>query len=64
MSRICQVSNKQANNGYSISHSHIRNKKKQHVNLQNKRMWSIKENRWIKVKVATKVIKSLYKFKI
>ena len=64
MSRICQISNKRANNGYSISHSHIRNKKKQHVNLQNKKIWSTKQNRWIKTKVSTKIIKSLYKFKM
>nr|QCI08619.1 ribosomal protein L28 [Spermothamnion repens] len=64
MSKICQISNRQANNGYTISHSHIRNKKKQNVNLQNKRIWSVKRNCWIKLRVATKIIKSLDKINI
>nr|YP_009326731.1 ribosomal protein L28 [Membranoptera platyphylla]AMJ16988.1 ribosomal protein L28 [Membranoptera platyphylla] len=64
MSKVCKVSNKKANNGYSISHSHVRTKKKQNVNLQNKRIWSISKKRWLKIKVSTKIIKSLHKIKL
>nr|YP_010951509.1 50S ribosomal protein L28 [Laurencia catarinensis]WMP12448.1 50S ribosomal protein L28 [Laurencia catarinensis] len=64
MSKICVLSGKKKNNGYQISHSHIRTKKKQEVNLQYKKIWSIKKNSWIKLKVSTKVIKSLHKIKI
>ena len=63
MSRICQISFKRSNNAYSVSHSHKRTKKKQNVNLQNKKIWSSIDNRWIKMKISTKVIKSLYKMK-
>nr|QCI08883.1 ribosomal protein L28 [Wrangelia sp.] len=63
MSRICQISFKRSNNAYSVSHSHKRTKKKQNVNLQNKKVWSSIQNRWIKMKISTKVIKSLYKMK-
>ena len=62
MSKICQISGKKANNGYSISHSHIRTKKRQNVNLQTKRIWSIEKNKWIKVRISTKALKTLYKF--
>jgi len=62
MSKICQISGKKANNGYSISHSHIRTKKIQNVNLQTKRIWSIEKNSWIKVRISTKALKTLYKF--
>lgn len=61
MSKICQISGKKANNGYSISHSHVKIKKIQNVNLQIKRIWSIKKNSWIKVKISTKALKTLHK---
>jgi len=61
MSKICKISNKKANNGYTVSHSHVRTKKKQQVNLQNKKIWSISKNKWIKIKICTKIIKSLHK---
>nr|YP_009398430.1 ribosomal protein L28 [Lophocladia kuetzingii]ARW67616.1 ribosomal protein L28 [Lophocladia kuetzingii] len=64
MSKICKISGKKANNGYQISHSHIRTKKKQNVNLHNKRIWSHESKKWIKVKISTKIIKSLHKIKI
>nr|YP_009391830.1 ribosomal protein L28 [Acrosorium ciliolatum]ARW59974.1 ribosomal protein L28 [Acrosorium ciliolatum] len=64
MSRICIISNKKANNGYQISHSHVRTRKKQNVNLQNKKVWSISTKCWVKIKISTKVIKSLYKIKL
>nr|YP_009295348.1 ribosomal protein L28 [Dasya binghamiae]AOH77360.1 ribosomal protein L28 [Dasya binghamiae] len=64
MSKICQLSKKKANNGYNVSHSHVRIKKKQNINLQIKKIWSVKQKRWLKVKVCTKVIKSLHKIKL
>ena len=64
MSKICKISQKKANNGYCISHSHVRTKKKQHVNLQIKRVWSIKQKRWLKIRISTKVIKSLHKISL
>ena len=34
MSRVCQLTGKRANNGMAVSHSHVRTKKLQQVNLQ------------------------------
>nr|YP_010485062.1 ribosomal protein L28 [Hypnea cervicornis]UVW80756.1 ribosomal protein L28 [Hypnea cervicornis] len=61
MSKICQMTGKKSNNGYTISHSHTRTKKKQEVNLQNKKIWSYKKNKWIKLRISTKALKSFYK---
>ena len=36
MSRVCELTGAKANNGMAVSHSHIRTKKLQHVNLQKK----------------------------
>nr|YP_009395148.1 ribosomal protein L28 [Bryothamnion seaforthii]ARW63916.1 ribosomal protein L28 [Bryothamnion seaforthii] len=64
MSKVCSMSGKKANNAYNISHSHVKTKKKQNVNLHKKRVWSIKKNCWIKLIISTKIIKSLNKVKI
>lgn len=61
MAKICQISGKRSNNGYRVSHSHVRTKKVQNVNLHKKRIWSTKKNCWIKLKISTKALKSIYK---
>jgi len=61
MSRRCQLTGKQANNAFVISHSHRRNKKLQNVNLQTKRVWWPEGKRWVKLTLSTKAIKTLQK---
>lgn len=61
MGRKCSITGKKANNGYQVSHSHIRTHKLQHANLQWKKIWNIKTNQWIKVKISTKALKTLLK---
>nr|YP_010903647.1 ribosomal protein L28 [Hypnea wynnei]WCH56499.1 ribosomal protein L28 [Hypnea wynnei] len=61
MSKICQITGKKSNNGYQVSHSHTRTKKIQEVNLQNKKIWSYKKKKWIKIKISTKALKSFYR---
>jgi len=59
MSRKCQLTGKKANNAFAISHSHRRTKKLQEVNLQWKRVWWTEGNRWVRLKLSTKAIKTL-----
>lgn len=59
MSRKCQLTGKKANNAFAISHSHRRTKKLQEANLQSKRVWWEQGNRWVKLRLSTKAIKSL-----
>nr|YP_007878292.1 50S ribosomal protein L28 [Calliarthron tuberculosum]AGA63903.1 50S ribosomal protein L28 [Calliarthron tuberculosum] len=61
MPKKCQISQRQANNAYSISHSHIRTKKIQHINLQNKKIWSRLQSRWIQVRISAKSLKNRHK---
>ncbi len=61
MSRRCQLTGKKANNAYAVSHSHRRTKKLQEVNLQWKRIWWSEGNRWVKLRLSTKAIKTLEK---
>jgi large subunit ribosomal protein L28 len=59
MSRRCQLTGKKANNGFAVSHSHRRTKRLQHANLQSKRIWWSEGNRWVRLKLSTKAIKTL-----
>jgi large subunit ribosomal protein L28 len=59
MTRKCIITGKKRNNGYSISHSHVRTKKIQQINLQNKKIWSSTDKKWIKMRISTKAIKNL-----
>ncbi|WP_448564917.1 50S ribosomal protein L28 [Trichothermofontia sp.] len=59
MGRQCQLTRKKANNAYAVSHSHRRTKKLQEVNLQWKRIWWPEGNRWVKLRISTKAIKTL-----
>nr|YP_009511024.1 ribosomal protein L28 [Hydropuntia rangiferina]AXI96697.1 ribosomal protein L28 [Hydropuntia rangiferina]UAD87380.1 ribosomal protein L28 [Hydropuntia rangiferina] len=64
MIKKCILTNKTSNNGYQVSHSHVRTKKIQKLNLQTKKIWLSKYKRQIKIKISTKAIKSLHKLKI
>lgn len=59
MARQCQLTGKKANNAFAISHSHRRTKKLQEVNLQWKRVWWSEGNRWVKLRLSAKAIKTL-----
>jgi large subunit ribosomal protein L28 len=59
MSRVCQLTGKKANNGYAVSHSHRRTKKLQEANLQWKRLWWAEGNRFVRLHISTKAIKTI-----
>ncbi|MGI0490408.1 50S ribosomal protein L28 [Alkalinema pantanalense CENA528] len=59
MSRVCQLTGKKANNAMAVSHSHRRTKKLQEVNLQWKRIWWAEGNRFVRLRLSTKAIKTL-----
>lgn len=59
MGRKCQLTGKKANNAFAVSHSHRRTKRLQEANLQTKRIWWAEGNRWVKLKLSTKALKTL-----
>ncbi|CAD5948850.1 50S ribosomal protein L28 [Planktothrix agardhii] len=59
MSRICQLTGKRANNAMAVSHSHRRTHKLQEANLQWKRIWWPQGNRFVRLKLSTKAIKTI-----
>ena len=61
MSRVCELTGAKANNGMAVSHSHIRTKKIQQVNLQKRRLWWQEGNKWVTMRISTKALKSIQK---
>nr|YP_009530427.1 50S ribosomal protein L28 [Paulinella micropora]AXY63116.1 50S ribosomal protein L28 [Paulinella micropora] len=61
MSRVCQLTGKRANNGMAVSHSHIRTKKLQQVNLQVRRLWWSEGNRWVNLRISTRALRTIQK---
>ena len=61
MSRVCELTGAKANNGMAVSHSHIRTKKLQQVNLQKRKLWGQEGNRWVTLRISTKALKSIQK---
>ncbi len=61
MARKCQLTGRKANNAFAVSHSHRRTKKVQEVNLQWTRIWWPQGNRWVRLRLSTKAIKTLDK---
>ena len=61
MSRVCELTGAKANNGMAVSHSHIRTKKLQQVNLQKRRLWWQEGKKWVTLRISTKALKSIQK---
>ena len=61
MSRVCQLTGTKANNGMAVSHSHIRTKKLQQANLQQRKLWWAEGNKWINIKITTRALKTIQK---
>ncbi len=61
MSRICDVSGKRPRVGNNVSHSNIKTKRKFRPNLHKKRFYIPEEDRWVTLKVSTKVLRTINK---
>lgn len=59
MARHCQLTGKKRNNACQVSHSHHRTKKVQEPNLQWKRVWWEEGNRFVRLRISTKALKTL-----
>ena len=61
MSRVCEISGKRPKSGNSRSHSMRATKRTFTPNIQKKRIFDKKTGRWVRVKVATSVIRTMTK---
>jgi large subunit ribosomal protein L28 len=63
-SRVCELTGARRNQKRVVTFSHIRNKKTQEVNLQEKKFWWPEGNRFVKMRVSCKAIKTIAKYGI
>ncbi len=61
MSRKCQISGKHTGFGHTVSHSNIKTKRRFHVNLVSKKVFLAHENRWVRLRMSTRMLRTLNK---
>lgn len=59
MSRRCQLTGTGRLIGFQVSHAHNKTKKAQQPNLQWKRIFVPEENRFVRVRVTTRTLRSI-----
>ena len=61
MSRVCEITGKNAIVGNKVSHSNAKTKRKFNVNLQVKKFFLPEENKWITLRLSTSALKTINK---
>lgn len=61
MSRVCIVTGKRPLVGNNVSHSNNKTKRRSLPNLQSHRFWSPREQRWFRLRLSTRAIKTINK---
>ena len=61
MSKVCQISGKKVQFGNNVSKAFNKTKRRFNANIITKRFYIPEEDRWIKLKVSTTVLKTINK---
>ena len=61
MSRICQVTGKRTMFGNNVSHAKNRTKRQFKPNIHQRKFWVESENRWVKLVVSQKGLRTIDK---
>jgi large subunit ribosomal protein L28 len=61
MARVCQVSGKRPISGNNVSHANNRTRRRYLPNLQWHRFWVASENRFVRLRVCTSVMRTIDK---
>ncbi|HBT32397.1 MAG TPA: 50S ribosomal protein L28 [Pusillimonas sp.] len=61
MARVCQVTGKGPMVGNNVSHANNKTKRRFLPNLQTRRFWVESENRWVRLRVSTKALRTIDK---
>ena len=59
MARVCEVSGKRPQVGNKVSHANNKTKRRFYPNLHTKKFFVVEENKWVTLKVSSKVIKTI-----
>ena len=61
MAKVCQVTGKKPMSGNRVSHANNKTKRRFLPNLHDQRFWVPSENRWIRMRVSAKAMKTIDK---
>ncbi|NYT65121.1 50S ribosomal protein L28 [Alcaligenaceae bacterium] len=61
MARVCQVTGKGPMVGNNVSHANNKTKRRFLPNLQSRRFWVESENRWVRLRVSTRALRTIDK---
>ncbi len=61
MANVCMLTGAKPGFGNTISHSHRRTRQRFNPNIQRKRFWLASENRWVRLTLTTRAIKTVDK---
>ncbi|OWT77413.1 MULTISPECIES: 50S ribosomal protein L28 [Alcaligenaceae] len=61
MARKCQVTGKGPMVGNNVSHANNKTKRRFLPNLQSRRFWVESENRWVRLRVTTRALRTIDK---
>jgi len=64
MAKVCQVTGKRPMSGHNVSHANNRTKRRFLPNLQRQRFWVPSENRWVRLRLSARVIKTINRYGI
>lgn len=64
MSRFCQVTGKRPQTGNNVSHANNKTKRRFLPNLHIHRFWVPSENRWVKLRISSKAMRTIDKLGI
>jgi len=64
MSKLCPVTGKRPRSGNKVSHANNKTKRRFLPNIQSKRFWVPSENRWVRLRVSTRGIRTIDKLGI
>ncbi len=59
MSRVCKITGKRPLVGNNVSHAHNKSKRRQLPNLQNKRIFVSELNRYVRIRISTRALKTI-----
>jgi large subunit ribosomal protein L28 len=61
MSRVCQVTGKRPVTGNNVSHANNKTRRRFLPNLQQHRFWVESENRWVRLRISAKAMRTIDK---
>ena len=61
MARVCQITGKGPMSGNNVSHANNRTRRRFLPNLQSRRFWVERENRWVRLRVSANALRTIDK---